>query len=235
MKRNVTHSRRGALLALSLTLLSAATSRAVVYSNDGGVPAASLGDDTAGWSAAAINHFTVVAGGQNITSVSVMFGANPTAPPDNLAGGEPFTVAVWSDPNGDGNPNDAVLLGSAAGVITFFNDNVTFQSTPIVPLGLSVGQSFFAGVYYESYPANVLPQAVSGSGGFPAEAWLAYNPAGTLNLSSLGTSPVLGNFGATVGNPSIVPMVRANGVPEPGAMSLTGLAALGLLGRRRQR
>src|SRR6187399_1048153 len=130
----------GAILSFLLTLLSAGVSRAVTYSIDGGTPAASLGEHTAGWSAAAINHFTVVAGGQNVTSVSVLFGVNPSSPPNNLAGGEPFTVAVWSDPNSDGNPNDAVLLGSAGGVITVFNDNVTFQATAITPLGLSVGQ-----------------------------------------------------------------------------------------------
>ena len=147
----------------------------------------------------------------------------------------PAPVAVWSDPNGDGNPNDAALLGSATGVITVFNDNVTFQATPIVALGLSVGQSFFAGVYYQSYPANVLPQAVSAAGGSPAEAWLAYHPSGVLNLNSLGTSPVLANFGTTVGNPNVIPMVRVTGVPESGTLALAGLAASGLLRRRRQR
>lgn len=222
------------ILALSALTFAGGASRvqAVTYSVDGGSFGATLGDTDPNWSAAAINHFTAVAGGQNIVSISVLFGGT-SLPPSGLTGGEAFTVAVWSDPDNNGNPSDAVLLGSASGNISVFNDNVTFQTTAIPTVSLAVGQSFFAGVYYQSYAANILPQAVSTSGGSPSESWIAYVQPGTLNLSAIGSSPVLGNLGTIVGTPGIVAMVRANGVPEPGAVALTGLAAAGLLRRRR--
>ena len=78
MNNVLNHSRHGALLALSLGFLSPGSARAVTYSVDGGSPAAALGDTNAGWSAVALNHFTAVAGGQNITSVSVLFGVPET-------------------------------------------------------------------------------------------------------------------------------------------------------------
>lgn len=204
---------------------------AVTYSIDGGTSAAALGDNTAGWSAAAINHFTVVAGGQNLISVDVLFGGN-TTPANLLAGGEPVVVALWSDPNGDGDPTDASLLTFSASTIASIA-GTAFQTIPITPQGLSVGQSFFAGVVYQTYGAGVNPQAVSVAGGTPSDAWLAYNSAGTININNPGSAPVFGNFGATVSAPTAIPMLRATGVPEPGSALLAGVAALGLLRRRR--
>src|ERR1700748_1302442 len=51
------------------------------------------------------NQFNVIAGQTSITTVSVAWGT-PLFPDPSL-NGTPVTIAVWSDPNGDGNPSDA--------------------------------------------------------------------------------------------------------------------------------
>ena len=226
---NTAFSRLALTSCLSFSLLASAS--AITYSIDSGAPVGAVGDTSATWAAAAVNHFTVVAGGQNIQSVSVLFGASPISPASNLVGGEPFTVVVWSDPNGDGNPADALVLSSATGTITTFDDNVTFQTTPISALGLSVGQSFFAGVYFNAI-GNKRPVAASGPGS-PGESWVAYNAASPLDLNDLDAANAFGLLGTVAGSPGIVAMVRANGVPEPASFTLAGIAALGLLRRRR--
>ncbi len=222
------------LLAGFAALSVLTSAHAAVYSIDAGTAVAAVGDNTSpNWSAAGINHFTAVAGSQNIVSISVVFG---TALPSvsNIVGGEAFTVVIWSDPDGNGNPSDAQVLSSAAGTITVFNDNVTFQTTPITPVGLTVGQSFFAGVYYQNY-VNKFPGAVSGPGS-PGESWVSFNATAPLNLNNLaagGPGTAFGVLGTVTGNPGIVSMIRANGVPEPTAAAFAGLAALGMLRRRR--
>lgn len=219
-------------LLAGLAALSVLTSaHAAVYSIDAGTAVGAVGDNASpNWSAAAINHFTVVAGSQNIVSISAVFG---TALPfvSNIVGGEAFTVVIWSDPDGNGNPSDAQVLSSASGNITVFNDNVTFQTTPITPVGLTVGQSFFAGVYYQNY-LNKFPGGVSGSA-TPNESWVSFNATAPLNLNNLAAADAFGVLQTVVSSPGIVSMIRANGVPEPTAAAFAGLAALGMLRRRR--
>ena len=50
-----------------------------------------------------------------ITTVSVAWGTPLFPDPSN--NGTPVTIAIWSDPNGDGAPTDGLLLGSVAGTI----------------------------------------------------------------------------------------------------------------------
>jgi hypothetical protein len=86
------------------------------------------------------NHFTAVAGGQTIESISIAWSG---------FGGDPITVKLWSDPNGDGNPNDALLLSSVAGVTANPNNVLgpaLFTTYDIPDVTLFVGQSFFVGV-----------------------------------------------------------------------------------------
>jgi MYXO-CTERM domain-containing protein len=61
---------------------------------------------------------------------------------------------------------------------------------------------------------------------------VSYNAASPLNLNNLSAADAFGTMQAVLGQP-LVAMVRANGVPEPGTLTLAGVAALGLLRRRR--
>ena len=218
-----------------LTLALSVTGRAATYSIDSGTAATSLGDNTAGWSAATLNHFTATAGAQTITAISVVFG-NPGAN-SNLAGGENFTVVLWSDPDGNGNPSDAVVLASATGNMSLFNSPTSAaQSTAISPVTLAVGQSFFAGVVYNNYGANILPAGVAPSGA-PGDSWLAYNVpgGGNINVSNLAGSNAFGTLASVVpAAAGLAAMVRAEAVPEPGVAALSGLALITGLSRRRR-
>lgn len=61
--------------------------------------------------------------------LSIAWGT-PVLPDSNL-NGLPYTVAIWSDPTGDGNPTDAVLLTTAGGVLSSQGTD-TFITTDIV-------------------------------------------------------------------------------------------------------
>src|SRR5262245_30140586 len=71
---------------------------------------------TAGGSFVAVNSFPVIAGNNVITSISVAWGT-PFFPDPSLDG-LTYTAVLWSDPNGDGSPTDAVVLATAPGVIS---------------------------------------------------------------------------------------------------------------------
>jgi hypothetical protein len=89
------------------------------------------------------NQFTVIPGATQISAVEVAWGT-PNFQDD--INGTAVTIAIWSDPNGDGNPSDASLLASMpatiqnAGTDTF----VTYTFSP--PVDLPAGAtSFFVG------------------------------------------------------------------------------------------
>ncbi len=63
-------------------------------------------------------------------------------PPSN---GLPYTEILWSDPNGDGNPDDAVVLATASGTI-FLEGMDTFVRAPF-PATLVTTPNFFVGVF----------------------------------------------------------------------------------------
>jgi len=93
-----------------------------------------------GWSAdyIALNHFTVAAGLETIDSISV--GLGPF--------GNPSKVFIYSDPNGDKNPDDAVKLAEVA---TNLTGTSGLASVDLVnPVTLNVGDNFFVGALYDT-------------------------------------------------------------------------------------
>ncbi len=89
----------------------------------------------------ALNEFAVVPGSETITSVSIAWGY--PASPDPSLNGLPYTVAVWSDPDGDGDPMDAVLLTTSPEMISMASTD-TFITTPITPTTITT-PNFFIG------------------------------------------------------------------------------------------
>ena len=75
-----------------------------------------------------------------VSDVRAVFGS-PVSPGYSGGNGQALTFGVWSDPNGDGNPADGLLLGSGSGV-TSFVDTITFGA----PVELTTS-SFFVGYY----------------------------------------------------------------------------------------
>ena len=99
------------------------------------------------------NQFAVIAGQTSITTVSVAWGT-PFFP-DPFMDGTPVTIAVWSDPNGDGNPSDAALLGQVAGTIQNSGTDTFVDYTFSPPVDVSAFSSFFVG---DLTPMNNGPQ-----------------------------------------------------------------------------
>ena len=56
-----------------------------------------------------------------------------------------MTIAVWSDPNGDGDPSDAALLGSVAGTVQNSGTDTFINYTFSPPVDVSAFSSFFVG------------------------------------------------------------------------------------------
>ena len=100
------------------------------------------------------NSFPVSGGNNVITSISIAWGT--PAFPDPTLNGLPYTAVLWSDPNGDGSPTDAVVLahGSrshrAAGTDTFI-------TTPIPPTMVTTA-NFFVG-FLITHTAGQFPAA----------------------------------------------------------------------------
>ncbi|MEM7622729.1 MAG: M12 family metallo-peptidase, partial [Planctomycetota bacterium] len=94
-------------------------------------PSASIGfpTDNLVW----MNQHTVEPGAEEIVQISVTFGAD----------GADAMVALWDDPNGDGFPDDAVLI-AAFGPVPTSSFDVTHVRIPATLVG-APGDSFFVG------------------------------------------------------------------------------------------
>ena len=205
---------RKPLLSAALAAAFAATvatpaSGAVTYSRDDGtseIPfVVSVLPATFG------NHFTVIPGGQTIGTISIAW----TGP----NGGRPIVAKLWSDPNGDGNPSDASLLSSVAGLTINGSATGTFETYDIPDVTLAIGQSFFVGATVPGPLAVVVGTDTSAVDG---ESWIAF-PAADFGPTPAPVRLILQDL-----------MVRANAVAEPGSLILLGLALAGLgLTRRR--
>ena len=113
---------------------------AALYQIDDGTAEEGVGL-TIGGDLICLNEFTVVPGSATITSISIAWGS-PSFPDPSL-NGLPYTAVLWSDPNGDGSPTDAVVLATAPGVISA-PDTDTFLVTNIGPRTVPT-TNFFVG------------------------------------------------------------------------------------------
>ncbi len=136
------------------------------YMIDDGMAEDSVGL-TAGGSLVALNEFPVSGGNNVITSISIAWGT--PAFPDPSLNGLPYTAVLWSDPNGDGSPTDAVVLAMAPGVISQEGTN-TFLTTVIPPTMVTTA-NFFVG-FLISHAAGQFPAALDESAPIPNRSWV---------------------------------------------------------------
>jgi hypothetical protein len=178
------------------------------------------------------NQFAVIAGQTSITTVSVNWGT-PNFP--QSIDGTPVTIAVWSDPNGDGNPSDGVLLGSVAGTVQQNGTDTFIDYTFSPPVDVSAFSSFFVGDFT---PGNNGPenfyQGIDENSTLHRQSWVAAMSSGApVDINNLGNNDFIGliddfglpgNWGirADTGNPTPTPTPTPTITPPPGALWYNG-------------
>jgi hypothetical protein len=133
-----------------------------------------------------IHHFTAENPGI-ISEIRTSFGTPQYPGSSGLTGGEEFRVFVWSDPNGDGDPTDAVLLLQEYGYVDPASiDTDVLQSVSISDT--SVLGSFFIGASITGMGFEA-PQDANGT--VAHQAWICWSTDGTFDPTNLG--PTLSN------------------------------------------
>ncbi|MCK6482550.1 MAG: hypothetical protein HUU22_04650 [Phycisphaerae bacterium] len=133
----------------------------ILYAIDDGTQNNSIGL-TAGGDMIWYNRFNVASGGQYLTTIRVRI-AGPF--------GAPASLHVWSDPNDDNNPIDAVLISSTpiitapAGVSGF----VDYEVSPVF-LG-NVGETFYVGVLM-NHAAGDFPASIDETDPDNRQSWI---------------------------------------------------------------
>ena len=141
-----------------------------------------------------MNQFNVIAGQTMITTVSVAWGTPLFPDPSN--NGTPVTIAIWSDPNGDGDPTDGLLLGSVAGTIQNEGTDTFVNYTFSPPVDVSAFTSFFVG---DMTPANGGPehffQGLDENGPLHMRSWIAANGDGSnVDINTIGNNDLIGTI-----------------------------------------
>ena len=138
------------------------------------------------------NQFDVIAGQTMISTVSVAWGT-PVFP-DPSMDGTPVTIAIWSDPNGDGDPSDGILLGSVAGTIQNSGTDTFIDYTFSPPVDVSAFTSFFVG---DMTPMNNGPehffQGIDEDSTLHRQSWLAaMSSGGPVDINNIGNNDTIG-------------------------------------------
>ena len=160
---------------LSSCVLAAAFSNALAqqvdYILDTGVGTFNLGPSSFDANMTWMNGFQTVAGGEQITQVSISFG--DIEDNDGNVGSDELLIAILNDPTNDFDPIDAELLSVTAGtwVDTGFGEFETYDIDPTIVDGV-----FYVAVAMDvlqrANPASADPNAPTGG----SQSWLIYNP-----------------------------------------------------------
>ncbi len=139
-----------------------------------------------------------------LLSIETCFGS-PAFPGGYVPQG-PVTLAVWDDPNDDGDISDGVFVASVLAVISPGSiDTDVFQATPLAPAVVLNG-IFFVGAVVVHNPGEFpgpLDQSGAGPsvcGGGPG-SWVAGNTTGMFDFNNLAANDVPPQTMASVGLP----------------------------------
>ncbi|MCA9275186.1 MAG: hypothetical protein KDA29_04095 [Phycisphaerales bacterium] len=198
MKRTHTLS----ALLLGAAVLPAHAQAMYDYRIDDGVKEQGIGIQSTGLNAIAwLNRFVVEPTGAPLTDIGLAFGGGLTSS-NNIPNGTLVSVYIWADPNQDGQPDDAVVLGTGSGLIDHSGLNQFNNYTLNSPVALLPGDIFFAGAIVE-YNGQQLVASIDtdGTDDIPNylpmnHSWIAGSANGTgvdpnfLNLAQLPVASV---------------------------------------------
>ncbi len=177
-----------------------------------------------------LNSFTGVAGTTQIGSIQMVFGQTGFS---GLSAGLPVTAYLWGDPNGDGSPTDATVLGSISGTMATPHSGVFETFTFAAPVTLTTDNFFVGFIFNNTTGSSQHPGVRDMSNVLSNRSFLAL-ASGSLDPNSLGTAsgiPVTKVETYASGNW----LIRATAIPEPSTYAACfGAAALGLVLLRRR-
>lgn len=144
-----------------------------------------------------LNSFVVEPGAEWIGSIAVVMG--------NAFAGTPYEVVLWSDPDGNGTPNDSQVIARAPATVRDGQTSI-FNDYPIGPTYIGpAGTSFFAGVSYKDQYGNQAVIPADTNSGPLNRSWVALGGLGSVDLNNLAAAPIYGYL--TQANT----LLRANG------------------------
>jgi hypothetical protein len=136
-----------------------------------------------------LQRFGALSQNTTITQISTAWGSPLNPPTGNPTNGTACNVAIYNDPNNDGNPTDGVLMQLVPGTIAGSGTDAfqTFNLSPAVTINgyVWVGAEL-------SHPAGQFPAPLDQSSNPPAagQAWIVGDTSGTLNFNNLGANNV---------------------------------------------
>jgi hypothetical protein len=133
-----------------------------------------------------MNRFNAKGGADSLVQIEVAFGA-PVQGWTPMVDGTPAKVAIWSDPDQDGNPVDAMLLASVSTVVQHANTAI-----PVVvhlPEPVAVQGKYFVGAWVPVLAGQA--PGVAGDSTWDGwvhshHAWIGFSSSGPIDLACLG-------------------------------------------------
>lgn len=202
-----------AVIAAALLLFPAAT-RAATYATDDGVYTDDIG---LGLPGLLLNSYASILGSGTIVSIDIAF--SPQSVPSTG-----FSIILFSDPDGNGNPSDGIEHARASATVPETFATGAFHTFAFEqPVTIAAGEGFFTGLYAASGSSVYIGRDALGG----ESSWAVYSGD---DLTAPGTTVVTT---ASFGLPGDL-MIRANAVPEPSSSALTGITAALLCLRRKK-
>jgi hypothetical protein len=189
-----------------------------IYKFDDGVSedAIAFGNGVSNVKAIWFDQFKTVKGGEAISSVQIAFGTPANSTPAKQLNGKAIIVGIWSDPNNDGDPTDAVLIGSVKGKISSANTDTLVTYTFATPVFVGPkGTSFFVGDVTPAFSKSELFFQGIDETTPQGHSWVAAQAnGGKLNVKRIGKNDTVGTIDS-FGLPGNW-LIRATGVPSTG-------------------
>ena len=142
------------------------------------------------------DQFKTVAGGEAIKAVQIAWGTPADGSTKQEINGSYVVIGIWSDPNNDGDPSDAKLIGSVKAHMTQANKDkfITYTFDKPVYVG-KAGTSFFAGdVTPAKSFAEIYFQGIDETNS-AGHSWVAAQAnGGKLNYHSIGANDTVGTI-----------------------------------------